>query len=232
MELHGLNILLSSTFNDDVPAFMQHEQPRVGMRTRSRRIIPGASITSRMPTLDGIRGPSTSSALAQILRRSRFSSTELQGSPQASATNEDSDSRLPPSFIPRRASRTLTRRALRYSGGESTVNTNNSGSAGSMFYHTMPLTRRGGNLSIAASSSNHLGVATAARRSSTSSSLSHLNNNVLSLGDVLPPTDPLISTPQPRSFATNSNQVGAGISADTPLEILDDSDDESDIHIF
>lgn len=237
MEVHGLNILLSSTFNDPVHAFMQHDQTRIGVRTRSSRVIPGASISrARMPTLGSISRPSASSALAHILRRSRLSSTELQGSPQASATNEESNSPLPPSFIPRRSTRTLTRRAVRYNGGESALNTNNSGSAGagSMFYHAMPLPRRDSNLSTAATTNNRLGVASAARQTSPLSSLStsHRNNNVLSLSDELLPTDPLFSAQQPRSFATNSNQFGAGVSADTPLEILDDSDDDSDIQVF
>lgn len=36
----------------------------------------------------------------------------------------------------------------------------------------------------------------------------------------------------PRSFAVNAHQEGAGFSADTALEILDDSDDDSEVQIY
>jgi hypothetical protein len=36
----------------------------------------------------------------------------------------------------------------------------------------------------------------------------------------------------PRSFAVNAHQEGAGFSADTALEIVDDSDDDSEVQIY
>ncbi len=50
-------------------------------------------------------------------------------------------------------------------------------------------------------------------------------NDILTSSDF---HDPLfsISQLQPRSFATNGNEIGAGVSAATALEIMDDSDDD------
>lgn len=236
LEAHGLGVLLSSTngFFPGIPS----------LANRSRRVIPGAALARPTTLATTVRGPpSTMSTIEQLLggRRLHGSSTNTQeGSPLASSgTSEDSNSPLhPTSFIPRRSARALSRRAGRYNSATLSRNNTATPISDSLYYRAIPNARRGQGSDLNSSTASNRRNAsssstTAAQQSSPLSSISasSRSNNLLSMNDVLTASDYRdaifsISQRQPRSFASNFNQVGAGVSADTPLEILDDSDED------
>ncbi len=255
MEAHGLNILLSSTANifNEVPFMHSESTIRVGGRSRSNRVIPGAALTRPIVTsVRGARGQldTDMDILLQAINggRNATAPTNVQTSPLVSSSN-NGDSNSPSqfaSFIPRRSSRGNTRRVrFGVSSTDATVpsTSNPTGpSVDTMIYQVLSNATRREQANLRSSPSNQRNTVvsmSAPRRSNHLPSLSagtNRQNNVLSISDILSSGDfhdPLYSiSQQPRSFATNGNQVGAGGTADTALEILDDSDDESSIQVF
>jgi hypothetical protein len=224
IEAHGLNVLFAGASNpffhhESVPNFIQHNNSAPVTRSQG----PFAALA-------GLGGP-PNPRLSSLLQGSMSPSAQqqAQGSPPTGSTNGNAASTS--SFLRRNR---LVRRGTSRPGTSGPGSSRNDASS-----LLRPMIGRNIDISFAVPGNTAIGrrspPLTSRRFSANEAIVASRDRTVGSATnsafdfDFLDPSNPFLEPgfhPSPRSFAANGHQQGAGFSAATPLEILDDSDDD------